>query len=290
MHECGGGAKSARAARALALATVAAVAAAIGITLPRRRGGAWPRAPPPQQLPAGCIYVVSLPQCAARRAAHAEASTAAALPRPLVHAAVDFANLSRTSPPLPILYNPRLAAPQTPVRAGQVACTASHRAVWAAAAKRNLSFVIVLEDDVTLTPSGARALPYLLRDADAGAAAHNAPWHYLFLRSTPVALRLRGSWHGSTVVAPPSWGTAAYALSRPGIAHMLSAVAAYEAPLDVTVAAFQRGAAATRLNALAPAYAARLTLSLPPAARGDCAFSATQAGWTARSDDFPCRL
>lgn len=233
---------------------------------------------------------MSLPHCVARRTAHAAASAAAAIPRPLVHTAIDFANLSLASPPLPIFYNKRLAAADTPVRAGQVGCTASHRAVWAAAAARNLSFVIILEDDVTLTDAGARALPYLLRDADAGAAAHNTPWHYLFLRSTPVALRLRRSWHGSTVVAPPSWGTAAYALSRAGIARMLSAVAVYEAPLDVTVAALQRGAAATHLTALAPVSSAPLTAALPPAAQGDCAFSATQAGWTARSDDFPCRL
>lgn len=84
----------------------------------------------------------------------------------------------------------------------------------------------------------------------------------------------------------PSWGTAAYALSRAGIACMLSAVAACKTPLDVNVAALQHGAAATHMTALAPVSAAGLTATLPPAAGGDCAFSPKQAGWAARSNDF----
>jgi hypothetical protein len=284
-------------ARCPAIAGLAVIAGAACLLCPAK-------AEDNQAAPAGvdAFYIISLPQCAARvqynRRRREGGASPRLLPRPAIHAAVDFRTFSPSNPPLPVVFNERTTDPSAPVTAGQVACTASHRAVWRDAFQRNASVVLVLEDDMNMTPSGERKLASLIRDADSGANVRGRPWHWMFLRRMPVGHIMRKSWHGSVRRARPSWGTAAYVLSWHGVRFMLSSIRQHEAPLDVAVAQLQHRSAwngFVALDGCARGPQRRQTCAenveeMPATERGQCAHSTTQAGWRARADEFPCLL
>lgn len=218
-----------------------------------------------------------------------------ALPKPVVQPGIDFSTISTHKLPIPVVFNEHIAAASSLVTVGQIASTASHHAVWLDAQRRNLTAVIVLEDDVVLTPRATRNIPRILRDAHLGSRRHSQPWHWIFLRRIPVARRLSTSWHGRVRRAPPTWGTAAYTLSSHDIRFMLDAVHQHEAPLDVAVAHLQRNQGQTGFVALDACAGFRstydtLTAPVPLDAQGECAFSTTEVSSRARMNTFPCKL
>ena len=242
-------------------------------------------------------YVIGLARCASRWVfSHAWAEeNGLSLTR--VHA-TEFDSISLQHPPLPVTNLP----PNAFVTAGQVACTTSHIRAWRDAFKRNAKRVLILEDDVTPTKELSAQLPHLLAAADAGAKARNQPWHYIYLRAyaTSIGKYAPPAWHESAptlTFAEPSWGTAAYILSSAGVRYLLTRITSYSHPLDVQIERLQSGfdtlgAPFVALDACAfqntGSYGCPENIfELDVSAKGECFYSASQAGPARPAHEFP---
>lgn len=133
---------------------------------------------------------------------------------------------------------------------GQVALADSHMRLWVEALFRGYRRILVLEDDVMVTKEWLMQAPSLFAGIDQGGT-----WHFLMLRRMPSkrdakyddAKRDREWTHGSDAVSGvfvkrsrPSWGTAAYVLSREGMEFLAAPrsgrISYYWDPLDVMLA------------------------------------------------------
>lgn len=212
------------------------------------------------------------------------------LPRPTIYPAADLSASSISNLPFRVVYNQNITSPSTLVHAGQVGCAFSHFSVWKQALAENATRVLILEDDVALTPFAIDNLPDLLQSADDGGL-----WHWIYLRRITVSSLQHGAQnHGQLLRAPPSWGTTAYILSAEGLRFMISELDRYEQPLDVAIAHLQRTSETfVALDGCASGSdhqrnCAEMVYEIPYSARGECSHSGTQSGWTARIDQFPC--
>lgn len=125
----------------------------------------------------------------------------------------------------------RLGGRLGPLKAGQLACTCSHVAVWEEVARRGLEAAVVLEDDATLVDPAAfpRGLERVLAElADLG----DWDWCYLFHhpymhKDLPLARRRAdGAPFAALQRAFPTWGTVAYVVSAAGAAKLRGAASA----------------------------------------------------------------
>lgn len=243
-------------------------------------------------------YVIGLAGCSNRWANVHAWGDRAGLKLTRVHA-TEFGRVSLNQPPLPVSD----VASGSAVTAGQLACTTSHVRAWRDAYARNASHILILEDDVTPTPSLTSQLPRLLRAADSGVKTRNTEWHLIYLRAyaTMLSEYPPPAWHldaPSLTIAEPSWGTAAYILSRAGVRYLLTRVTSYKRPLDVQIERLQLGKdtmGAAPLVAL-DACAFRNTGShgcpenideLSEKAKGECFYSASQAGFARPALEWP---
>lgn len=233
-------------------------------------------------------YMIGLQRCEERWEAGLRWAARTGLELTQVHA-TEFDDVSLTHPPIPVINLPN----RTWATAGQVGCTASHIRVWRDAFVRNLTRVLVLEDDVHLTDRLVRDMPSLLQAADAGAAIRGVDWHYMYLRAyaTHVFDHLPPPWHPSEPrlrYAAPAWGTAAYVLSAAGVRLLLTRITAYTHPLDVQIERLQlgldtQGARFVALDTCDPqekgAHGCPENVQeLSHQQKGDCFYSASQAG------------
>lgn len=241
-------------------------------------------------------YVISLSRCPSRmayRASHVRRRRSDE-GQEVISPAVDFTSFSPLYPPIPVVYNQEKSRPADFVTAGQVACTASHRAVWTDALHRNASAIVVLEDDVLLSSGLRTRLPLIIQNAHLGAIARRTKWHWIFLRRVKMRHLPRQHWHGDMSIAAPSWGTAAYVLSRAGVSFMLANIRRYEEPLDLAVARLQRSSLSSGFVALDACLTQDTrncplnVVEIPLSEQGECAHSTTQSGWRVRVEDFRC--
>lgn len=86
-------------------------------------------------------------------------------------------------------------------------------------------------------------------------------------------------------IAHPSWGTAAYALSRAGIEWLVTAVDKYYRPLDVQLAKFQENYESTKFIALSACDRDHFQVLcpenvqiIPDSMQGECGGSMSQSG------------
>lgn len=203
-------------------------------------------------------------------------------------------------PPIPILNMPS----KHTVTAGQVGCTISHIRVWRHAFEHNYSHIIVLEDDIRMKDSLIQQLPQIRQEADEGSRLrHGRPWHFLYLRLHPTKqnthLTDSMKWHGRLNLAMPAWGTAAYIASYHGIRFLLTRITAYSYPLDVQIERFVKGldtqgAVFTALHTCPfdsrgnpKPGCPENTLELGLQERGNCVFSASQAGDRRNATEMP---
>lgn len=237
------------------------------------------------------IYVIGLKECSQRwHRVKTWASHNSIRITPVY--ATSYENVNLRQPPIPVAGVP--AADN--VRAGQVACTTSHVKTWRHAFSQNHSRIIVLEDDVIITPSLLQRLPQAFRDADEGSNRSGLRWHFIFLRtqsSAPETWRGRATWYGQVRVASPGWGTAAYAVSRDGIRYLLTRITSYAHPLDVQIERLQKGhdTQGAKLVALdvcsSQPGCPENVAEIPPSERGSCFFSASQAGNSVTGNEMP---
>eukprot|EP00184_Porphyridium_aerugineum_P007565 CAMPEP_0184697316 /NCGR_PEP_ID=MMETSP0313-20130426/4322_1 /TAXON_ID=2792 /ORGANISM="Porphyridium aerugineum, Strain SAG 1380-2" /LENGTH=146 /DNA_ID=CAMNT_0027156095 /DNA_START=190 /DNA_END=627 /DNA_ORIENTATION=- len=124
-------------------------------------------------------------------------------------------------------------------------------------------------------------------------------YHFLYLRRyalhSVMDEKVYGKLsNGKTIThAVPSWGTAAYVLTSPGIDWLLSHLTYYMFPLDVQLSKFQQ----YRPDFVALCFCNKWmefrnqcpenTYSFAENMRGDCTYSASQAGGHKRMYDFP---
>lgn len=241
-------------------------------------------------------YVISLPRCRSRIAYRATRALGNRIEgqNEIFIPAVDFASFSTRDPPIQVVYNEKKTEASAHVTAGQVACTASHRAAWADALNRNMSASVILEDDVELTPGTKARLASIIRDADLGAKESGRVWHWIYLRRVMLKRQSQRDWYGQISLAAPSWGTAAYILSRAGVAFMLNNIKRHEEPLDVAVGRLQEKSVSNQFVALDACLkdddpnCPKNVVEIPLSAQGECAYSTTQSGWRVRADYFRC--
>lgn len=240
-----------------------------------------------QKIPVDCIYVIGMEQCedrwnriykwAKRHDLHITPTYA-----------TRYNEIDMSKPPIPVSG----IAKKDIVMAGQVACTTSHIRTWRDAYSKNFSKILVLEDDVRMSPKLISRFPRLLSLADQGSATrHGDPWHFIYLRMYPTLYNAtRERWHEELQTAHPGWGTAAYVLSSAGIRFLLTRITAYSHPLDVQLERLQRGkdtlgAKFVALDACEDDEDGEYPLACPEnirelsmAERGNCHLSGTQAG------------
>lgn len=263
------------------------------------RGFATPisnrKLPASSQLPVDAIYVLGMEHCESRwnnMFAWAKENNLTITPIYGAH----YQDLDLQNPPIPITGLMESDA----VKSGQVACTTTHIKAWRDAFRNNHSRVIVLEDDVRMTAPLMERLPSLLKDADQGSVRRGQPWHYIYLRTFPTVLFDRYEvWHNDIRVAPPGWGTAAYVASRAGIRYLLTRISSYSFPLDVQIERLQKGydnegAQFVALETCGFDEQGRFRVGcshnireLSRAQKGNCAYSATQAGKTYTGKQMP---
>ena len=159
-----------------------------------------------------------------------------------------------------------------------------------------------------LTERGVERVKEAVRAAERGKRVGGGmrEWHWIYLRReemvVPEEIRGRGErWdeEGLVEVASPSWGTAAYVLSKAGAKMLLASLVAYEAPLDVMVGQLQQRAlnGSNRFVALSACRTGKKFVpgcpenvrEMPREMRTDCEFSATQAGERLSHDKIPNR-
>lgn len=242
-------------------------------------------------------YFIGLRRCEARWTSGAAWAERVGLSLTRVEA-TEFDAMTLTHPPIPVINLPDGAW----ATAGQIACTASHIRVWRDAWARNLSRILILEDDVRLTDELVSRLPKILRAADAGAAMRDVPWHYVYLRAyaTRILDPTPPPWHASyerLTEAAPAWGTAAYILSHAGIRLLLTRITAYTYPLDVQIEHLQLGldnggAPFVALDACDYREAGshgcpENVQELSRAEKGACFYSASQAGGVQPAESWP---
>lgn len=160
--------------------------------------------------------------------------------------------------------------------------------------------MLILEDDVVLSRYGLERLKDAVGAADrergiGGGGGGMREWHWMFLRRVEVGGSgwddVRGDkWDedGVLEVATPSWGTAAYVVSREGVRVLLTSLVAYEGPLDVMVAELQRknwegvgGFVALSACLTGDKFEVGCPENveeMPRSLRGDCDSSGTQSG------------
>lgn len=244
------------------------------------------------------IYVIGLPQCRSRwQHIHAWAAKHAIPITPIY--ATSFSEIDLHDPPIPITGVPKGKT----VTAGQVACTVSHIRAWRQAFAQNYSRVIILEDDIKMTPNLMQRLNIIVDGADLGASKRQQPWHYLYLRMHTIdPLQHHTPWHVHVSQANPGWGTAAYILSSAGIRYLLTRVTTYSFPLDVQIERLQRGLD-TQGAPFVALHACRLNEDhsfpqgcpedieeLPLNKRTNCFQSATAVGASIRGAELPAPL
>lgn len=137
-----------------------------------------------------------------------------------------------------------------------------------------------------------------------GAQKRNQSWHYMYLRRWPLQyvgdeeVWLEGQTSGRVLtIAHPSWGTAAYALSRAGIEWLVNTVTVYQRPLDVQLAKFQSDFPLTKFVALSACDRDHFQVLcpenvqiIPDSMQGECGGSMSQSGGSLEGPPLTRRL
>lgn len=162
---------------------------------------------------------------------------------------------------------------------------------------------MILEDDVRPSDYLLNRIPNVILEANEGSRIRKGiRWHFIYLRFQQTLRdtnRSNRNWSRQVLAASPGWGTAAYILSNAGIRFLLTRVTTYSHPLDVQIERLQmgldnQGARFVALHACdvnirgepkpgCPENIVELSL----ADRGNCFFSASQAGESLLGGDFP---
>ena len=192
------------------------------------------------------------------------------------------------NPPLPVVDVPE----GQNVTAGQVACFYSHVRLWRQIFRRQLKRVVVFEDDMWFTDSGLSKFRAIVETVDKRPA-----WHYVFLKRSILTLAgRRRIWSrgesGDIVRARRSWGTAAYMIGRQGAEFLLAHSTNYGLPLDLHIAKLQEDPAFVALAVCDEPLeyyekCPQIIREFTNEEKGECAFSATQAGVRYNHDHFP---
>lgn len=213
---------------------------------------------------------------------------------PFIFFGVHFEDFTLDNPPIPIRDIP----PNQKVRAGQVACFATHRMIWQDVIKNSYSTVMILEDDVFFTKQVLEYLPELMSEVNAAGREKGIDWHIMYFRR--AALRPTDTekiWSNSPSGHPityacPSLETSSYAMTGAGAQFLHNNVDHYQYPLDVQI---------SKLHLKDPAFVALSAchnnayrhgcpeniFGLSDEQKAPCAASGTRAGQAWTADKFP---
>eukprot|EP00243_Klebsormidium_subtile_P003748 TRINITY_DN17340_c0_g1_i1.p1 TRINITY_DN17340_c0_g1~~TRINITY_DN17340_c0_g1_i1.p1 ORF type:complete len:443 (-),score=34.92 TRINITY_DN17340_c0_g1_i1:86-1414(-) len=236
------------------------------------------------------IYVVNIPRCVTRWKWVKSVADRLGLPV-LRWEATSWQGIDFQNPPLPLEIDWSTQAGNT-LKAGELGCLWSHVRLWRHAYENNHQRIIVFEDDVFLNETALPLLEGFFRDADFGAEMRNQSWHYMYLRRWPLMhignepAWIQNQTSGRVLtIAHPSWGTAAYALSRAGIEWLVNAVDKYYRPLDVQIAKYQDNYESTKFIALSACDRDHFQVLcpenvqiIPNTMQGECGGSMSQSG------------
>ncbi|GAQ91281.1 hypothetical protein KFL_007570040 [Klebsormidium nitens] len=236
------------------------------------------------------IYVVNIPRCVTRWKWVQSVADSLGLPV-LRWEATSWQDIDFQNPPLPLEIDWSTQAGNT-LKAGELGCLWSHVRLWRHAYENNHQRIIIFEDDVFLNETALPLLEGFFRDADLGAEMRNQSWHYMYLRRWPLMhIADEQAWIENQTsgrvltIAHPSWGTAAYALSRAGIEWLVNAIDKYYRPLDVQVAKFQENYESTKFIALSACDRDHFQVLcpenvqvIPDTMQGECGGSMSQSG------------
>eukprot|EP00186_Timspurckia_oligopyrenoides_P002065 CAMPEP_0182442456 /NCGR_PEP_ID=MMETSP1172-20130603/1370_1 /TAXON_ID=708627 /ORGANISM="Timspurckia oligopyrenoides, Strain CCMP3278" /LENGTH=318 /DNA_ID=CAMNT_0024637325 /DNA_START=26 /DNA_END=982 /DNA_ORIENTATION=+ len=209
--------------------------------------------------------------------------------------ATSFAGVDLKTPPIPLVNVPK----HKRVTSGQVACSATHLKIWRHAWKHGYKRVLVLEDDVVLTNSIMDNLAQYLSELDEFTSQSGKQWHWITLRKVTLQSTLGEKIFltfkdgRSIYTSAQFWGSAAYVLSREGIAWLLSHLTYYQHPLDVQISEFQRTRPDFIVLSLCKSgsnferHCPENTISFTREMKEECSGSASQAGSTKFGTSIP---